>query len=246
MTAAHTISTQHHMLSNQDFIHCLCAHMDECRHLALLTAINKYFRDTLSMRSRSGRRHWLHLASRITGYPLTRIPFNTNHPCFRRHLQVLLCPWLSEPRPLSFCVPVDELLKSDAIWLIRISPLDDTTLHFEMRSPKQRSIQYALAALPGERDMPMEYNGETPSSRLAHDAALDPMLKAIKQHGLLMHSAKVCVSLLFVHKIHAESRAQLNMGHDRSVRIVHAGAIAVISGLPAVKSPLLALYTWLF
>jgi hypothetical protein len=185
------------ILDTPDLQQCICIHFDECAHLGTLARVNHSLH-TLLAHSPS---LWFHLALRITGYSASDVPFDAHHPKFKRCVQLLLCPWLSQPRPLSFKLPL-EAVAGDEVWRVRLSAFDASTLHFEMSHRAEiptnapKPPQYLLSASPDAAD-DLSYGqhytatGAPPQSRQAHDAALEQMLTVVRREGLLMHTCKV-------------------------------------------------------
>lgn len=194
------------LFATQDPWQCICSHMDECIQLATLAQVNRRLHELVGIEhTQGGRAIWLQLGLRITGYTRAELPFDIEHQQFKRCMQRLLCPWLSEPKPLSFKVPL-EALAGNEIWRVRISPLNDSTLHYEMRrrvydeascemrEAEAPEVQYLLSSSPndGLESWGEFFTGTVPNdAKEAHDSALREMLCLVKREGLLMHTCKV-------------------------------------------------------
>ena len=201
-THGYTLKT---MLLTQDIWHSICAHLDECSQLAMLSQVDRCLHRWLGI-SLGGKETWLRLGLRITGYSSEQLPFTIQHQQFKRCMQLLICPWLSEPKQLPFELPSAQM-GGDYVWRIKLSPLDSTTLHYEMRhmvydlhaSAMQPSdtteLQYAIPNMPSDA-LPTEYTGPLPAIREQHDRVLNLMLDVVKREGLFMHDCKV------IHRFH--------------------------------------------
>ena len=200
------------MLFTSDLWSCICLHLDECSHLAMLAQVDRRLHSLVSIHSNlGGKQIWLQMGLRITGYSKETLPFTTEHQQFKRCMQLLLCPWLSEPSPLPFKLPAEEV-RGDAVCRLRIWPLDSSTLHYEMRrvvynvessemlEADQAEVQYVMPSRPNTGcSSGSLYVGDVPLARHAHDKALSLMLGVVKREGLLMHDCKVLgVSLIML------------------------------------------------
>ena len=92
-------------IQSAEFIN-LIIQKNTVRHIAMIASVNREL-NSIIMHSAYGKKIWLEIAGKITGYDAAQFinPATATHEMFFYHIKLLICPWISLPVTLPFEIP---------------------------------------------------------------------------------------------------------------------------------------------